>query len=50
MFYFWQSPADCDLRLMHGIQQYELDPDGQAGVPILEVHNFEASIVYDLGN
>ncbi|CAE7027914.1 unnamed protein product [Symbiodinium sp. CCMP2592] len=31
--------------LMHGIQQYELDPDGQAGVPILEVHNFEANQV-----
>ncbi|CAE7940438.1 2E4.130, partial [Symbiodinium necroappetens] len=27
--------------LMHGIQQYELDPDGQAGVPTLEVHHFE---------
>ena len=35
---------------MHGIQQYELDPDGQAGVPTLEVHHFEASVVYDLGN
>ena len=29
-------------RLMHGIQQYELDPDSQGGVPIVEVHHQEA--------
>mmetsp|Transcript_6346 Transcript_6346/g.14556 ORF Transcript_6346/g.14556 Transcript_6346/m.14556 type:complete len:1172 (+) Transcript_6346:18-3533(+) len=31
--------------LMHGIQQYELEPDAQCSVPTLEVHQHEASLV-----
>ena len=30
------------LRLMHGIQQYELEPEAQCGVPVVEVHYQEA--------
>ncbi|CAE7266609.1 NAM7 [Symbiodinium natans] len=31
--------------LMHGIQQYELDPNALSGVPVVEVHQQEASQV-----
>ena len=30
------------MRLMHGIQQYELDPNALSGVPVVEVHQQEA--------